>query len=308
LENLVILSGSSNPKLAALVADKLGLPLGHCSVERFPDGEISVRIEEAVRARHVFIVQSSSPPVNDNLVELLLLVDTCRRSAASRITAIIPYFGYARSDKQPGPQEPIAARLVAHLLQGAGVSDVISIDIHAPQIVEFFSIPFTNLSSLSPLCAVLSNRLPRELVVVSPDAGRMKTAADYATQLGASTAIMEKQRYASKMEIRLVNGDVRGRPCLIVDDMISSGATLNMSTAALLDAGASSEIFVAAAHGLFLEGSYESLIKRGVCELFVTDTVLAGDEPRSKVQIVSIASVLAAEIVKSTSRTAFPSR
>jgi ribose-phosphate pyrophosphokinase len=179
-QDFLLLSGTANPALAAAVAAELGVRPGTCAVSRFPDGESAVRLDESVRSRNVFLVQPTAPPVNDHLVELLAFADACRRSGAGRITAIVPYFGYARADKRHGRRQPITASLVAQLMQTAGVDHIVTLDLHAEQIEGFFHIPVDNLTAVPTFCQPLRDRLPEGVVVVSPDSGRVAMATDYA--------------------------------------------------------------------------------------------------------------------------------
>src|SRR5919202_3057402 len=290
-----IFAGTANPDLARAVARELGVRLGACSVERFPDGEVSVRLEESVRGREVFVVQPTSPPVNENLFELLAFADACRRASAARTTAVMPYFGYARADKRRGRREPITASVVADLLQTVGVAHVLTVDVHAPQVEGFFRIPVDSLTAVPALCEALGGRLPGGAVVVAPDAGRVSMAAEYAHRLKAPMAVLHKRREGGdKTVVTHLAGDVRGRACLIIDDMISTGGTIAGSVEALLGAGASDEIIVAATHGLLVAGAREKLARKGGRELFVTDTISveAGDPP--PLGVVSVAPPLAA--------------
>src|SRR5688572_7106388 len=192
--DFTIFAGTANPHLAALIARELDVRLGASVVERFPDGEISVRLDEPVRGREVFIVQPTGPPVNEHLVELLAFADACRRASAERITAVVPYFGYARADKRHGRREPITASMVADLLQAVGVDHVVTVDVHAPQLEGFFRIPVDNLTAVPTLCDALRKHLPEKIVVVSPDAGRVSMASEYAHRLGTSVVVLHKRR------------------------------------------------------------------------------------------------------------------
>ena len=292
-----IFAGTANAGLAEAVARELGVRLGACAIERFPDGETSVRLDEPVRGREVFVVQPTSPPVNDHLVELLAFADACRRASASRVTAIVPYFGYARSDKRGGKRVPVTASMVAGLMEAAGVAHAVTVDVHTPQIEGFFRVPVDSLTAVPALADALRERLPEETVVVSPDAGRVRMATEFAHRLKTSVVVLHKRR-ESGTETRVTHlvGDVRGRACLIVDDMISTGGTMVKSIEALLDAGARPEITVAATHGLLLAGARENLDREGVREVFVTDTVRATDEGWPKLRVVSVAPLLAGAI------------
>ena len=264
-DEFIIFTGTANSRLAVNVAREVGVQLGARAVERFPDGEISVWLDEPVRGREVFIVQPTSPPVNEYLVELLAFTDACRRASAAHVTAIIPYFGYARSDKRHGRREPIMASMAADLIQAVGVNHVVTIDLHTPQIEGFFRIPVDSLTATETLCRHLSGRLPPGAVVVSPDVGRVEMASAFAHLLGTSVVVLHKRRESGmETEITHLVGDVRGRACLIVDDMISTGGTVGKSVEALLEAGAREEIIVAATHGLFIDGAKEFLRRAGV--------------------------------------------
>ena len=296
-QDYVLFAGSANPELAAAVAAELGVRPGARDVERFPDGETSVRLDEPVRGRDVIVVQPTAPPVNDHLVELLAFADACRRSAAARLTAVVPYFGYARSDKRHGRRQPIAASLVARLMQAAGIDHVVTVDLHADQIEGFFHVPVDSLTAVPTLCRALRDRLPPDVVVVSPDAGRVKMAADYARRLGAPVAILHKRRTSgTETSVTHVVGEVAGRPCLIIDDMISTGGTIARAVEALLSAGARPEIVVAATHGLFVGEARRNLGHEVVRAVVVADTVADPGLAWPALQRVSVAPLLAEAI------------
>jgi ribose-phosphate pyrophosphokinase len=293
----LLFAGTANPALTTAIAAALGVRPAACGVERFPDGEISVRLDEPVRGREVLLVQPTAPPVNDHLVELLAFADACRRSAAGRITAVVPYFGYARSDKRHGRREPIAASLIARLMQAAGIDHVVTIDLHADQIEGFFRIPVDSLTAVPTLCRALGDRLPPGVVVVSPDAGRVRMATDYAHRLGTDLIVLHKRRAGgAETEVTRIVGDVRGRACLIIDDMISTGGTIARAVEALLMAGALPEITVAATHGLFVGEARAKLGHEAIRRVLVTDTVAAADRPWPPLEIVSVAPLLASAI------------
>jgi len=297
MKDFAIFAGSAIPELATAIARELGLRLGACAVERFPDGETWVGLDEPVRGRDVFIVQSTSAPVNESLVELLAFADACRRASANRITAIVPYFGYARQDKRHGRREPITASMVALVLQAVGINHVVTVDLHTPQIEGFFHIPVDSLTAVPTLSSALSTRLPEGVVVVSPDAGRVKMATEYAQRLGAPVAVLHKRR-ESGTETRVTHlvGDVRDRPCLIIDDMISTGGTIAESVEALLKAGARPEITVAATHGVFVEGCRDKLSHKAVREVLVTDTISVAGQGWEELKVVSVAPLIASAI------------
>lgn len=287
----IVFSGTANPELASAVARASGFRLGECEVERFPDGETSIRLLESVRRKEVYVVQPTSPPVNDHLVELLAFADACRRSAALRITAIIPYFGYSRSDKRHGKRQPITASMVAGLLETAGVDHVITIDLHTTQIEGFFHIPVDTLTAVPTLCASFSGRLPEDTVIVSPDAGRVPLATSYAGCLGLPMAVLHKRRESgTETHVTHLVGDVEGRTCLIIDDIISTGGTLVEGVAALREAGAQ-DFIVSATHALLLGDAMERLTAAGVREVNVTDSVPVA--PHERVRVTSVAPLLA---------------
>jgi ribose-phosphate pyrophosphokinase len=301
-DSFAIFCGSANRALAAAVARAAGVTVSDAVVERFPDGEVSVEIRESVRDRDVFIIQSTAPPVNDHLMELLAMIDACRRASAARIFAVLPYFGYARSDKRHGRREPISARLVADLLQTAGADHVITIDLHASQIEGFFRIPADSLSAVSVLCEALKRRLPAGTVVVSPDAGRLKMASDYAQHLNASVVLLHKTRETgTDTHVTHLVGDVRGRSCLVVDDMISTGGTIVEAVGKLVEMGARPEIVVAATHGLLLGDARAKLTAAPISDVFVTDSIEQRSENWPRLNVVSVASLLADAIRRAAS-------
>lgn len=295
--DLSIFSGTSNPPLANAVAQALGVPLGAAVVDRFPDGEVTVHLQEPVRRKEVFIVQPTSPPVNDHLVELLAFADACRRASAAQITAVVPYFGYARADKRHGRREPITASMVAVLLQAVGINHVITIDLHASQIEGFFHVAVDSLTAVPLLCDAMRPRLPADTVVVSPDAGRLAMATDYAQRLQTSVVLLHKTRETgSKTHVTHLVGDVRGRTCLIVDDMIATGGTLAESIETLLDAGARPGIMVAATHALWLESAPHKLAAAPVAEVFVTDTIPQAAGELAPLRVVPVTPLIAGAI------------
>ena len=294
---LTMFAGSGNPDLAAGVAREVGVPLGARVIERFPDGETFVRLEELVRSHQVFIVQPTGPPVNDNLLELLAFVDACRRAAAAHITVVMPYFGYARQDKRHGHREPVTASMVAYLLQAVGANHVVTVDLHAAQIEGFFRIPVDSLTAVPTLSDAVRQYLPDNLIVVSPDEGRVKMAAQYAQRLNATMAVLHKRREtATTTRVTHVVGDVRGKACLIIDDMISTGGTIAEAIEALLAAGARPEIVVAATHGPLLESAREKLKHEGIRAILVTDTIKPVIRDWPKVHVVTMAPVIASAI------------
>jgi ribose-phosphate pyrophosphokinase len=295
-DDFVVFAGTANPALAGAVARELGITLAESRVERFPDGELSVRLLQSVRRKEVYVIQPTAPPVNDRLMELLAFADGCRRSAAARVTAVVPYFGYARADRRNRRREPITASMVAGLIQSVGVDHVLTVDLHSPQIEGFFQVPVDSLSAVAPVCDALIGTLPADVTVVSPDAGRVKTASEFAERLGAPLAIIMKRRESgTRTEVTHLVGDVRGRACLIVDDMISTGGTLVSSIHALREAGAR-EFQIAATHGLLVGDACARLEDAGVTRVVVTDTVDVPERQWSALHVVSLAPLLAEAI------------
>jgi ribose-phosphate pyrophosphokinase len=297
-----IFCGNASRTLAGAVAHSVGVNLGVATVKRFPDGEVSVEIAERVRDKDVFIVQSTAPPVNDHLMELLAFADGCRRASAARITAIVPYFGYARSDKRYGRREPINARLVTDLLQTAGIDHVMTIDLHASQIEGFFRIPVDSLSAVCALCDAIKPILPPGTVVVSPDVGRLKMATEYAQRLNTSVVLLHKTRETgTEARVTHLVGEVHDRPCLVVDDMTSTGGTIDEAVGRLLQEGARPGIFVAATHGLLLTGARAKLSSESVAGVFITNSIEQPAERWPAVHTVSVAPLIAEAIQRVTS-------
>ena len=294
-----LFSGSASTELTAAVAAMLGQRVGLCTLEAFPDGELSVRIGEPVRGRHVVLMQSMSPPVTQSAFQLLLLLDACKRAAASRITAIVPYLGYARADKRHKPREAIGASLLANLLQTAGLDHLVTVDLHSSQIEGFYGVPVDELTAVPMLCDELKQRIAPGTVVVSPDEGRVKMAGAYAQRLSTDVAVVHKQRL-SGTETRAIKvvGEVRNRPCLIIDDMITTGGTVAMAIEALLKAGARPEITVAATHGVLVDGARAQLSHPALKEIVVTDTIAPRHLNWPELKVVPIAPLLAAAIMR----------
>lgn len=299
----MLFAASASRDLARSIGQYHDLVFSHCSTDRFPDGEVSVVLDEPVRNREVIILQATSAPVNDHLMELLALVDACRRAAAARIVAVIPYFGYARSDRRDGRRTPITASLVAALLQTAGVNHVVTLDIHTPAIEGFFHVPVDNITAAPVLASALRELTTRDSVVVAPDLGGVKLASRYAFLLDLPSAVCHKQRISpTEVSVTRITGDVRGRPCVIVDDMISTGTTIEQSVRALLHAGALPEITVAATHGVFVAGAIEKMAEAGVRRLLVSDSIASLSPKATSLEptLVSVAPLLADAIHRLT--------
>lgn len=294
-----ILAGTANPALATAIGRELGVSIGACTTDRFPDGEVGITLGESVCRKEVFLVQPTSPPVNDHLVELLALADACRRGAAERITAVVPYFGYSRADKRQGRSEPITGRIVADVLQTAGVAHMITVDLHTPQVEGFFGIPVDALTAAPVLCRALQARLPSDIVVVAPDVGRMQMAAYYAQCLGRPAIVLHKRRDGgSAVKVTQVIGDVSGHACLIVDDIIATGDTIHEGVRALLAAGARPEFTIAATHGLFRAGAREKLEDPSIRAVYTTDAVPIAEKGWTKLHVVSIAPLIATALAE----------
>ena len=267
-----IFSGSANRDLAEKICKYIGVPLGQATISSFPDGETYVRIEENVRGRDVFLIQPTCPPTNQHLMELLIMVDAARRASADRITAVIPFFGYARQDRKDQPRVPITAKLVANLLNAAGVSRVLTMDLHAQQVQGFFDIPVDHLYSMPVLIKYLRQRLTRKTVIVSPDVGGLKMASAYAQALGANLAIVAKQRKsATETEALYLIGDVEGCDVLLVDDLTETAGTL-CSAAETLKAKGALDIYAAVSHAVLVDLAIPRLQKSKIKELVTTNS------------------------------------
>jgi ribose-phosphate pyrophosphokinase len=291
-----IMSGNSNLPLARAIAAYLEIPLTDASVRRFADEEIFVEIHENVRGEDVFLVQSTSFPANDNLMELLIGIDALRRASAKRITAVVPYFGYARQDRKPGPRTPISAKLVANLITEAGADRVLAVDLHAGQIQGFFDIPTDNLYAAPVMAADIQARYgDRELKVVSPDVGGVVRARALAKRLNdASLAIVDKRRdRPGESEVMNIIGEVKGCHCILIDDIVDSGGTLCNAAQALLDAGAAS-VAAYITHGVLSGGAVARVEGSALTELVITDTIGATDAvtDAKKIRTLTIAPLI----------------
>ncbi|TAG09531.1 MAG: ribose-phosphate pyrophosphokinase [Verrucomicrobia bacterium] len=291
-----IISGTAHRALAERIADCVGQPLADVEVSAFPDGETSVRINENVRGADIFIVQPSCPPTNHNIMELLILVDAAKRASAERITAVMPFFGYARQDRKDQPRVPITAKLVANLLTSAGVDRVLTMDLHAPQIQGFFDIPVDHLYAKSVLINYLRERHPdvSNLTVVSPDVGGVKMARAYADALGAELAIVAKHRIsATRVEAMNVIGEVSGRDVLLVDDMTETAGTLKAAAEILHKHGAK-RIYAGVSHAILGQTALDRIKNSTIEEVITTDSV--PQAKGEKVRVVGIAPLLAEAI------------
>lgn len=292
-----LFAGNSNRQLAEAIAKELNMELSIAEVGKFSDGEISVHIGETVRGRDVFVIQSTDQPVNDNLMELLIMIDALRRASAGRITAVIPYFGYARQDRKAKPRDPITAKLVADLLQTAGADRILTMDLHALQIQGFFDIPVDHLIGGPLLYKHFTNLVDDDFVVVSPDVGSVSRARNVASKLGCSMAIIDKRRpKANQMEVMNIIGDIKGKKCLMVDDMIDTAGTIVQGAEALYNNGAK-EIYACCTHAVFSGPAIERIKNSHITKLVVLDTIALPEEKKlDKIEVVSVAKLFALAI------------
>jgi len=287
-----IFSGTSNPPLAAAIAESIGSELGKCTVSSFPDGETFVKIEENVRGEDVFLVQSTCPPTNHNLMEMFIMMDALRRASASRITAVLPFYGYARQDRKDQPRVPITAKLVANLLVAAGANRVLTMDLHAQQIQGFFDIPVDHLYAAPVMYEYLKSKKIEDLVVVSPDVGGLKMAHAYSQVLEGGLAIVAKRRKnAAEVESMAIIGEIRGKNVLMVDDLTETAGTLTTASALLRKKGAK-KIYACVSHALLNDMGVERLRKSRIDELITTDTVLRPAIEGVKITTLSVAGLL----------------
>ena len=294
LKAFSIFSGNANRELAESICRHLETPLGHAQVTRFADGEVYVEIQENVRGVACFVVQPTSTPVNDNLMELLVMIDALKRASAGAIVAVIPYFGYARQDRKTKPRTPISARLVADLLTAAGVTRVLAMDLHAGQIQGFFNIPVDHLFAMPVLMEYLRTRFTQETVIVSPDAGGVERARAYSKRLGASLAIIDKRRpTANVAEVVNIIGDVKGRDAIIVDDLVDTAGTLCAAARAVMAYGARA-VYACASHGLLSGPAVERIAASPLQELIITDSILPRPEIKasSKFRVLPVGRLL----------------
>jgi ribose-phosphate pyrophosphokinase len=293
-KKLMIFSGRSYPELGRQIAGHLGVSVGRVGLKTFSNGELYVRYEDSVRGSDAFVVQTCSEPINDNIMELLLMIDALKRASAKRISAVVPYYGYSRQDKKSLAREPISARLITDLISVAGADRVLTMDLHAGQIQGFFSGPMDHLTAVPLLASNISRRNFQELVIVSPDAGRVKMADKYSDHLGVPMAILHKRRPGhNQAEVLHVIGEVEGKTAVLVDDMIDTAGTLAASSEALIKAGAV-EVYACATHGVFSGSARERLDASPLKKVWVTNTLPISEERLSaKVEALSIASIFA---------------
>jgi ribose-phosphate pyrophosphokinase len=299
LFNTVLFTGNANPVLAQEIASNLGVELGHADVGRFSDGEVTVEIQQNVRARDVFVVQPTCTPTNENLMELFIMVDALKRASARRITAVMPYYGYARMDRRPRSMRvPISAKVVANMLQTVGVERVLTMDLHADQIQGFFDIPVDNIYASPVLLSDLKSKNYRELVVVSPDVGGVVRARALAKQLGCDLAIIDKRRPAAGIaEVMHVIGEIEGRNCVIMDDMIDTAGTLVKAAEVLKERGARS-VYAYCTHPVFSGPAVERIAGSQIDEVVITNTIALSDAAKAcpKIRQLSVAFLFAETI------------
>ena len=299
-KDIKIFSANSNKAVASQIATHLGLPEGKCEVGRFSDGEIAVSILESVRGSDVYVIQSTCAPVNDNLMELLIMIDAFKRASAARITAVIPYFGYARQDRKARARDPISAKLVADLIVTAGANRILTMDLHAPQIQGFFNIPVDHLLGvplLAPYFREKAKQTGEEFVIVSPDAGSAKRARNFGTRLDVPIAIIDKRRAkANVSEVMHIMGNVEGKSCVLVDDMIDTAGTICNAAKAIKDAGAT-HVYACATHGVLSGPAMERIEASPIEELVLLDTVpIPEDKMLAKIKMLPVAPTFAEAI------------
>ncbi len=301
MNGLSVFAGNSNPFLSDRISEYLAKPLGRLKVNRFSDGETQVEIHENVRKKEIYVIQSTCYPVNDNLVELLLLIDAFKRSSASRITAVIPYFGYARQDKKVSPRVPISAKLIADLLDATGVDRVITMDLHAGQIQGFFNVPVDNLYAAPIIIDDIKTRFPDNLVVVSPDAGGVERARAYAKRLNAGLAIVDKRRSApNQAKAMAIIGDVQDKIAIVIDDMVDTAGTLTGAAGVIRDKGAK-EVHAYCTHPVLSGPAIDRIQESSLSSLVATDTIPLSDAAKKcdKIKTLSIAKLVGEAIMRS---------
>jgi len=302
MRDWVILSGTANRPLSQRICERLGKPLGRAEVRRFSDGEVFVEIGENVRGRDVYVIQSTCCPVNDTLMELLVMIDALKRASAKEITAIVPYYGYARQDRKEAPRTPISAKLVADLFTAAGATRIVSMDLHAGQIQGFFNIPFDNLFASPVILDYVKKEMAevRDLVLVSPDAGGVARVRAIAKRLDASVAMIDKRRMGPNVAKAMnIVGEVEGKTAIIFDDMIDTAGTLTEAASAVLQKGAH-KVYAAATHGVLSGPAVDRIVHSQIERVIVTDTILLSQEARNVKKIVqlSVADLLAEAIYR----------
>lgn len=302
-KNIKILAGNSHPALAMQIASALGLPLAKCTVGHFADGEVSVSISETVRGSDVFLIQSTCNPVNDNLMELLVMIDACKRASAGRITAVIPYFGYARQDRKSKARDPISAKLVADIITAAGADRVLTMDLHAQQLQGFFDIPVDNLMGASVLIPYIAGKFGRgrdDVMIISPDLGSVTRCRKFCEKLDYRLAIIDKRRpRANVSEVMNIIGDVKGKTCILSDDLIDTAGTLCHAAEALIKIGGAKEVYACASHGVLSGLAIQRLEESPIKKLTLLDTIPLPAEKRSdKIELLQVAPVFTEAIAR----------
>ena len=303
-DNIQVFCGNSNPEFAKTICKELGIEMGKASVKRFSDGEASVSLEETVRGADVFLIQSTCKPVNDHLMELLVMIDACHRASAGRITAVIPYFGYARQDRKAKSRDPISAKLVANMITAAGADRVLTMDLHAAQIQGFFDIPLDHLVGNVTFVEYYMNKFPEDkfnhddFVVVSPDVGSVGRARAFAAKLHMGLAIVDKRRpKANVCEVMNIIGDVKGKTCLLYDDMVDTAGSLCNAARALVEVGGAKEVYACATHGVLSGPAYDRLETSPIKEMMFLNTIPQNPNAVStKVKFLDVAPVFARAI------------
>ena len=303
-DNIQIICGNSNPEFANTICKELGIPMSKATVKTFSDGEVSVSLEETVRGADVFLIQSTCKPVNDNLMELLVMVDACRRASAGRITAVIPYFGYARQDRKAKSRDPISAKLVANMITASGADRVLTMDLHAAQIQGFFDIPLDHLLGNPTFVDYFMNKFPEDqfnhddFVVVSPDVGSVGRARAFATKVHMGLAIVDKRRQkANVCEVMNVIGDVRDKTCILFDDMVDTAGSLCNAAKALVDIGGAKAVYACATHGVLSGPAYERIEESPIQEIVFLNTIpQLANTPSNKIKFLDVAPVFARAI------------
>lgn len=296
---LKVFALNSNPDLAAAIAKQIGVPLGKSSVSTFSDGEIQINIEESVRGCDIYIVQSTSAPVNKHIMEVLIMIDALKRASAATINVVIPYYGYARQDRKAKPREPITAKLVADILQVAGASRVVTIDLHAPQIQGFFNIPVDQLVGVPIIGDYWESKNLKDVVIVSPDHGGVTRARQLAERLKAPIAIIDKRRPRPNVsEVMNIVGDVKGRTAILIDDMIDTAGTISLAAEALIESGAL-DVYACCTHAVLSGPAMERIEQSPIKDLVVTDTIpLTEDKRTDKLTILSVAPLISEAIIR----------
>lgn len=303
-DNIKIFCGNSNPQFAETICKALSVPLGQAEVKTFADGEVSVSLDETVRGADVFLVQSTCKPVNDTLMELLVMTDACRRASAGRITAVIPYFGYARQDRKAKSRDPISAKLVANMITASGADRVLTMDLHAAQIQGFFDIPLDHLLGNPSFVDYYLKKFPEdqfnheEFVVVSPDVGSVSRARTFAQKVHMSLAIVDKRRQkANVCEVMNVIGDVRGKTCILYDDMVDTAGSLCNAAKALVEVGGAKAVYACATHGVLSGPAYDRIEESPIQEIVFLNTIpQRGNTPSGKIKFLDVAPVFARAI------------